>query len=281
MPGDGNIANIGDLAKPVDSLINKLADAVGVLFEPSKIVRKAKADAQADEIRAIAELKIDEMRKRTLQRVLNEETKKQENIESVIENSIPLIRNDSNPNSIDNDWLASMLEKAKLVSNDQMRVLWGKILAGEVNNNGSFSRKTLSIVADLEMKDAALFTNLCSFSFLIGAPTVIVMDIQNNIYNQYGINFGSLTHLESLGLINFNNLSGFIRQKLPQSFMISYWGRPITIKMPKEKDNDLHIGSVLFTQAGRELCSICEATATNEILDYTLAKWKENGVQIL
>jgi hypothetical protein len=45
---EGNpIINLGGLAKPVTVLIEKISNAVGILYEPKKIVKRAKADAEA------------------------------------------------------------------------------------------------------------------------------------------------------------------------------------------------------------------------------------------
>lgn len=62
-----SVVNLGELSKPANTLIKKIADAVGVLYEPTRIVKKAKAEATASEIKAISELKIGDLKKRTLE----------------------------------------------------------------------------------------------------------------------------------------------------------------------------------------------------------------------
>ncbi|MEW6715098.1 MAG: DUF2806 domain-containing protein [Nitrospirota bacterium] len=277
---EGNIANVGDLAKPVNTLIKKISDAIGVLFEPQRIIRRAKAETQAEEIKAISDLKIDELKKRTLARMINEETKKQENIENIIDNSLPLLNEQSKPIDIDNDWLANFFDKARITSNEQMQTIWSKILAGEANKPGTFTRRTIKIVSELEIRDAMLFTNLAKFNFLIGLPTIVIFDCQNDIYNKYGITFNTLKHLDTLGLISFESISGYGRQKLPQDFTISYFHIPIKIRMQNEKDNTLPIGQVLLTQSGQELVQICGSTPEREIIDYSIEQWKNQGVRI-
>jgi hypothetical protein len=46
------LANLGDLAKPATVLIEKISDAVGGVFKPFQIVRVARAEAEAELIRA-------------------------------------------------------------------------------------------------------------------------------------------------------------------------------------------------------------------------------------
>ena len=50
-----SLINLGDLGKPIDTLIHKISDATGVLYEPTRIRRKAKAESDAAIISAKAE----------------------------------------------------------------------------------------------------------------------------------------------------------------------------------------------------------------------------------
>ena len=50
-----SLINLGDLAKPIDTLIHKISDATGVLYEPTRIRRKAEAESDAAIISAKAE----------------------------------------------------------------------------------------------------------------------------------------------------------------------------------------------------------------------------------
>lgn len=162
-----------------------------------------------------------------------------------------------------------------------MQILWSKILAGEANRPGTFSRRTLGIVSEFDKKDAVLFTMLGKLTFMMGPPTIVVFDCQNELYTKNGITFSSLTHLESLGLIRFDNLAGYIRQKIPKSFAAIYFGEPVLFEMMKDADNDLPIGNVILTQPGIELIRICGSSGDKEILEYTKNKWKEKGIKII
>ena len=42
-----SLVNVGDLVKPIDTLINKISNATGALYEPRRIRRKAKAESEA------------------------------------------------------------------------------------------------------------------------------------------------------------------------------------------------------------------------------------------
>ncbi|GAB6391471.1 MAG: DUF2806 domain-containing protein [Treponematales bacterium] len=275
-----SLINFGDLSKPVNTLIEKIAGAIGVLYEPTRIIRKAKADAKADEIQELNKLHIDELKKRAITRLVNEESIKQDNIEKIIEKTIPQIKTDAKPEALDNDWITNFFEKSRLVSNDDMQVIWSKILAGETNHPGSFSRLTLKIISELEKQDADMFTSLASCVFTIGKPILVLFFHEGeNIYEKNGISFTSLTQLETLGLIRIDFLAGYQQQRLPKQFRIMYFGFPITITL-KENISNLKIGNVLLTQAGEQIVSICGAVPKGELRDIAVNKWKKDGITI-
>ena len=278
---DGNsLLNLGDLSKPVNTFIEKVASAIGVLYEPLRIIRKAKAEAKAEEILELNKLNIDDLKKRTINRLINEEAIKQDNMEKIIEKTIPQITNNAKAEDIDNDWVVNFFEKSKLVSNEDMQILWSKILAGETNNPGSFSRLTLKIISELEKKDADLFTSICACTFVIGQPRIIIFFAKNkSIYEKNNIDFMNLNHLETMGLIKFDNLSGFKQLELPMRFNISYFGFPINMQL-KEGTNELNIGNVMLTQAGQQLISICGAMPNSILKDIAEENWKKDGVII-
>ncbi|WP_048608561.1 hypothetical protein [Providencia rettgeri] len=81
---DGNsIINLGDLAKPATVLIEKVSNAVGVLYEPRRIRKKAEAEAEAEKIKALAGIELTEIQQRGIERLVHQEARKQENIESI------------------------------------------------------------------------------------------------------------------------------------------------------------------------------------------------------
>lgn len=275
-----SLISLGDVSKPINTLIEKIAEATGVLYEPTRITRKAKAEAKAQEIATLSELNIQGIQKRTLQRFLHEETKKQENIESIIEATVPNISINAKSELIEQDWIVRFFDNAKLISDKEMQIIWSRILAGETNNPGTFSKRTLSIISELDKQDAVMFTNICKFLFIIGDTSIVVFDYENEIYNKHGINFATLTQLDAAGLIHLNTVAGYVRKKLPKEFLVSYYGKTIKIIFPKDQDNVLPFGFVLLSKVGKQLTTICASTSENEILEYTIEKWKSKGLLI-
>ena len=261
MPDDKSISvvNLGELSKPANTLIKKVSAAVGGLFEPWQIERVAKANAKADLIKAQSEIQITDLRRRAMHRFVEEEAQRQENMERITEGALPQLEGKADPSQMEDDWVTNFFDKSRIVSDGEMQAIWAKVLAGEANAPGTYSKRTVNFLGDLDKRDAELFQNLCSFGWLVGAFTPLIFDSQAEIYNSKGINFNTLTHLDSIGLIQFQSLSGFKRTGLPKTFAALYCGKPLILEMPKEEKNDIPIGRVLLTKLGQELVSVCAA----------------------
>jgi hypothetical protein len=275
MTNGNSIINLGDFSKPATVLIKKISDALGGYFKPYQIKRVAKAEAEAEIIRAQTQIEVTDLQRRALGRFVVEEAKKQENIEKITEKAIPQIENNATPQNIEDDWVTNFFDKCRIISDKEMQSLWAKVLAGEANSPGKFSKRTVNFLSDLDKRDAELFSALCSFGWFIGPFTPLVFDVNASIYNDKGLNFNTLTHLDSIGLIQLNNLSGFNRRGLPKKLAVSYCGAPLNLTMEKEEGNQLPIGKVLLSKVGMELTSICQAPIVDEFVDYVKGKWSK------
>ena len=269
------LINLGDLSKPTDTLIKKISNATGVLFEPRQIKRVAKAKAEAARIEAQSKIEITDLHRRALRRWIEEEATQKKNMEDITAKAVPRLNEQAVPDSIEDDWLVNFFDKSRIVSDKEMQDLWSRILAGEANAPGTYSKRTVNFLSDLDKTEADLFTKLCGFVLEIGVPVPLVFDLQAEIYNRHRIGFASLQHLESIGLIKLDNLTGFVQQNLPKKFFLAYDGRRFALEMPKDTDNNLAIGKTLFTRVGTELLPICRAKPVNGFLEYVKDQWKE------
>jgi hypothetical protein len=295
-----NFGNVGDLTKPATVLIEKIFHAAGVLWEPKQMVSIAQAEAKADMIRAIGELKVEaikELAERTGKRFVYEELRKQYNMESIIGKAIPAIEESAKPQDVEDDWIANFFDKCRLISDKQMQELWAKILAGEANGPGRFSKKTLNIVASLDKSDAEAFTKLCGYAVsVLDRPRPLVYDQNDSIYTWNRIDLFTLSNLDSMGLVRFNPAGGFVQgttllipsdtaggfvqrdcgHKLPAF----YYGQTIWLELPQKEKPALRLGKVILTEPGLELASICDAHPVDGFVDYLKEKWKEFGYKI-
>ena len=198
----------------------------------------------------------------------------QKNMEDITAKAIPHLNEEAKPDAMEDDWVANFFDKGRIVSDDDMQSLWARVLAGEANTPGTYAKRTVNLIAEFDKSEAELFTRLCGFSWSFRIITPLVFDTQAGIYDQHGIDFDTLSHLESIGLIQFQN-SGVKRLNLPKTFVVCYYGEPLRLELPKEDENELSIGKVLLTQIGQELAPISGGKPVEGFYEYVKERWKQ------
>jgi Protein of unknown function (DUF2806) len=254
----------GDWSKPATTLIEKIADAVGGIARPYQIVRVAKADAEAEKIRARGQVEVNKLQHRAMRRFLAEEAKKQANMEQIIRDALPQLREDAKPENVEDDWITNFFEKARIISDEQMQQLWSKILAAEANSPRTYSRQTVNILSDLDKADAELFTKACSFgwTFLDPVPRsmLLILDPRHAVYKSNGIFFDAR--------------AGFTRNPLPSTVRAEYCGRTLTLTIPEPPHNSMSVGKVILTRAGDQIASVCGISPVDGFFEYIQETWQ-------
>ena len=106
------LINLGDLTKPADTLIKKISNATGVLFEPHQIKRVAKAKAEAARMEAQSQIEITDLHRRAMRRWIEEEATQQKNMEDVAAKALPQLDENAKPDSVEDDWLVNFFDKS-------------------------------------------------------------------------------------------------------------------------------------------------------------------------
>jgi hypothetical protein len=277
MSGENPIISLGELSRPATVLIEKISDVVGGLFKPYQIIRVAMAEAEAERIRAEGQIQISDLQRRAFYRWLDEEARKQRNIEDITRQALPQVKDEAQPDKVEDDWIANFFDKCRLISDGEMQQLWSRVLAGEANAPGAYSKRTVNFLSSLDKTDAALFTELCSFGWWIGYVVPLVFEVRDEVYTRHGITFDSLSHLDSIGLVQFQTVAGIVQRGLPKSLKTSYYGEPLDLEFQNESANQLEIGRAMLTRIGRELAPICGSKPDPAFFNYVVNHWKQRG----
>ncbi|KAA6438838.1 DUF2806 domain-containing protein [Dyadobacter flavalbus] len=156
--------------------------------------------SDADKLSSLPEVSLAE---RTEDRILLQEAKKQQNIESVTAFAAEQLSDDPevSKDPVDPDWATRFFENAKGISNEEMQMIWGKILAGEIKKPGSFSLRTLEVVKSLNKEEAELFASHSHkvFKFPDGQHGFISMENNKILITE-------LVKMQESGLVLFNDL---------------------------------------------------------------------------
>ncbi len=266
----------GNLSKPANTLINCISRAIGGLYEPTRIVRRARAKAEAKLIEVKGDIAASELEQRAARRLVVQESLYQENVESIVENALPELDDKASPEDISDDWYINFFDKARLISDQQMQTVWSKILAGEANAPGRFSRRTVNFLQDMDKGEAHLFTQVCCFNVYSDMLFPLIFDVNDDIYQSRGLNFAKLSLLDSIGLISFKNLTGFaLKDQQGQQIAFSYYDRNFTMKVGDKSDGSVRLGKVMLSRVGEELAPICGSTPVSGSEQYLMRNWKE------
>jgi uncharacterized repeat protein (TIGR03899 family) len=271
-------APLGDAAK---LFVEKMSDAIGGIARPSQIRRIAEAEADATLTEETTKIQVTSLHRRAAQRWFDEEAQKQANMEAISALAVRSIQEGAKPNEMDADWMTQFFDRARLVSNGQMQALWAKILAGEANAPGAFSKQTLNTLAQLEQSDAEIFQRLCRFSWFKGdEPVLFIGNYRADIYANLGVTWESLTHLSDMGLVFLDWMQGHWLRPGPSGLIVlGYHGK--SFALAPNVSNGVKMGNVKFSRAGAQLARVCgSAEPVEHFVPLCLEYWKHEDARV-
>jgi hypothetical protein len=164
----GMALDLTSISAPITKLVEVVAKGCGVLYEPTRIVREAKANAKADLILADTNIRVDEIKRRAAARLVYTEIARQENIEAIVDKAARQLPSEVDPEPVDQDWSRLFFSAAQDVSDDEVQEMWARILAGEVAIPGSFSRRAIEALRVMNKHEASLLSALTTVTCLNG-----------------------------------------------------------------------------------------------------------------
>jgi hypothetical protein len=162
-----------------------------------------------------------------------------------------------------------------------MQSLWARVLAGEANNPGSYSKRTVNFISSIDKSDAVLFTTLCSYCWVIDTLSPLILNLHHEIYMRNGIDFAAMRHLEDIGLVKFDSTHEYVKSGFPRVVRLFYYGKPVEIRFERDDGNSLKLGHVLLSRVGQELAPISGSEPLPDFFDYAVGKWREMGFEVV
>ncbi|MBY5993636.1 TIGR03899 family protein [Ferrimonas balearica] len=102
-------------------------------------------------------------------RIKRQQEQHQLNVEAVLNHAVSQSDNDVAGHDPDPDWLHQFLSLAERVHSPRMQELWGRILAAELSQPGSFSLRALDTLKQMTQKDALLLGRAVALSTTINS----------------------------------------------------------------------------------------------------------------
>jgi hypothetical protein len=264
-----------DLTEPAKVFTERICDAAGGLARPWQIKRVARAEAQASIIKATTDIEINELQKRALVRFANEQADQQVIMETIVAQAAPLITETAKPNEVSNEWITSFFARCRHVSDEEMQALWAKVLAGEANSPGRYSKRLLVVLESLEKKEAEIFATLCRYVWKFDQRMIvpIVTDHSKSIYTENGITFGALRHFDGIGLVHFDPTGGF-SLNLSNRFFAEYGKRRFKLTLPQGQYG-LIAGTAILTTTGMQLFELTPRSPVAGLDDHVVNFWQK------
>ena len=202
------------------------------------------------------------------QRIQFQEQKRQANIESVVRHAAQQLENKSVAASEpDHDWTARFFGEVQDVSSEEMQLLWARVLAGQVEREGSTSVRTLHVLRNLDRATARLFRTFCSMCVFFPSGGAACMDgrvpslggnAADNALAKYRLNFGALNQLNEHDIIipDYNSWLDYqiCTGGMPFRFQDQDWDLvPLQVGNPRRQ---FKLFGVSLTQSGMELSRV-------------------------
>lgn len=277
-----SLIDLGKLAKPATTLIEKVSDAVGGLARPWQTERVAKAESKAAVIKAQAEIVITDLQRRALTRLANEEAQKQQNMESIAYKAIDYLTDNSTPEKIDPDWITYTFERCRNVSNIEIQTIWAKILANEANEPGTVTKTTIDSLSKIDNKIASIFEKLTSSIFTItdeeNKEPAIVNYRGHQYFDKNFLKFDDFQLLAEVGLLTISTSSlghSYCIKANSQNPIVFYGDTKIEITL--KENTTITTGNMILTAAGTNLFEALGGRTDSELLQAVIECWTKFG----
>ncbi|MBO9728408.1 MAG: DUF2806 domain-containing protein [Chitinophaga sp.] len=209
------------------------------------------------------------LEERTRERFIYQQAKKQLNIESVTSIAADELKEEGEINNveIDTEWINRYFNIVEDISSEELQILWGKILAGEIKRPQSFSLRTLELIKNLSKEEAELITRVGNFALGIAGSSTIFRGSENNYLKKYGISYFDVVLLVQIGIIQPGETTAFQYQKIEEKETSAILYGNLALVLEREAgDTGKSLPIYLYTKAGNEINKLLEIKPNLEYL---------------
>lgn len=281
--GKINLMNLGNIGEPaagvINNFINKIFSALGWIVTP-KNIKPAIIEANESIIQEIAHREdINPLDRAVFINNYNKIVKEYRNQMDIMRIASQYLKLDCKPEKVSNDWISFFFDKAKSVTEDDMKDIWGRILAGEFNEPDTYTKQLLHTMSIMDSKIAKRFQKIHSscfycqphlYAFIYRTNGNEIKNIKK--YEKMKIFINDLRELDSIGLIQYR-YSDF-HTLIIKNKVFDYGDKRIKFDTDKKS---IALGNVALTSVGKQLCRIAPMVYDDKMLEICLDTWKKLG----
>lgn len=194
---------------------------------------------------------------------------------------------------VDDEFLSRFFESAKHVSNDEVKLIWGRILANELSSPNSIPKHLIHILSIIKSEQAEAFMTICKYCLSDQKKLFPFIDYHraNEYWSTHNLLLEDMLDLQTLGLITvdvsdiyyiINN--HIISSKSNSLFNVIYEHSDYIISIQAEQGhminkNEMHIhnGNIVFTDAGLALANVVNIEYSDEALEHIMDYIRSQG----
>ena len=277
-----------DLVKN-ENVLNKSVGVMGMLFPFAGLKQKAVEmyveDIEKSDLPADTKVFMVLNRKKTFKKIKNQKAIAEIAMENAKQGT------DFSENSgVSEEWLERFMDSAGFVSSEEIQWIWGKILANEFEKPGSTPPNMIRILSEITPGLASAFRYICSMCILIlplsdngdiqGYFQKLVVPYNKNDekFRECGVSFNVLSELETLGVIRFESLAGYISKGITNDKVLICVGDKLDVIEEYQK-GELPIGNVMLTSVGEALKSITDSVEISDYYEMVKTYMSDKGVK--
>ena len=140
--------------------------------------------------------------------------------------ALNLLPDNCNPDGLDGGKINQIFEAMRLEPNEFVQSMWAQVLAGELENPGSFSRSTIRLLKEIDQATAEDFKAVCRCRCYMwageGNSPIKSLFVAGRLveerpgrfktetrefYEKHGVTISSLSKLNDIGLIHFEKIA--------------------------------------------------------------------------
>jgi len=202
------------------------------------------------------------------ERLLAKEIRRQNNLDDVVEIAASQLKSSEHitDEPVNEDWTTRFFDIIQDVSDAEMKDLWGRILAGEIQRPKSFSLKTLELLRNLTKEEAELFVKISPY--ILGKHgDLFVFEGNDGDLSKYGIPYSEIAKLIEIGLVQPGTFvqKQFVADHTADTQKIILYQKIIILITIPAHSPKISIPVSILTHTGEELFSLLQPA---ESMDY-------------
>jgi len=213
-------------------------------------------------------------------KLVKEERRKKD----IASKALDFLNDSAKPHEVEVDWLEFFFEKAKLVTNNEMQLIWARLLAEEANEPGKISLSLLHAISVMRFEQAQFFCKISQYAPRTFGKTdanpLLFINTNHEAYEDQGITFSKLRELERLGLVECNFEREYVFEKKK---VLVFGNKSLDVRGDPEYSNKIKAGNVIFTQDGQVLYDIIDHTYKQHrkgIFEFAIRRFKARNCRV-